>query len=207
MRADGFTFSEMLIALALLALFTATGYDSVRAMVRRFEQSRQDDQESGELDAAMTLMARDLRAAFVAADHPNLLFVGRVDGKFTQCDFVRTSSTEGADFHEVGYGVKFNKNRMRWELSRRFSTEVDQDVTDGGGRSYLCDVSVMEMTFFDGEAWRNEWGWNAERQEPSRGIRGLPAMVGLRLVTAGGSEIRRAFPVMVPLMNRSLASP
>lgn len=181
--------------MALLALVAAAGHNLVRAVVMRWERDSARDAAAGDVEAALNVMARDLRCAFMPTDDPETLFVGRRDGAFSRCEFVLSGASNGP-MEAVSYAVERDRERGRWELWR-----ISSDA-----RTYLCGVSRLRFRFSDGESWREDWGWDAARGEPTRGIRGLPLLVSVNIAADENEtdERTRFFPLMVPVLNRSL---
>jgi prepilin-type N-terminal cleavage/methylation domain-containing protein len=188
MRADGFTLIEVMLALALMALVSVTIGETFRQMRRR------STQPAGELRAALDLISADLRCACLGDD---TYFALRQGSRFDRIDFFRASfADDGPLVSPVTFATEGN-DKTGFALYR---------IDDGRPAFLLGNVADFRVEVFDGERWRRDWGWDAIRQQPSRGIRGLPLMLSVRLATKNdgvAAEGRRIVPIFTAVLGRA----
>jgi hypothetical protein len=203
MRADGFTLIEILLAAGLMALFAATAAPALRGLLRKSGGASDES-----VRAAVTLLARDVRSAYLSPDDPRTRFVLRRENGASRLDFVRAAGL-GDDPSPVvcGYVVTTEADG-RHALWRRISGDLDGNFLEGGRRSFLCgDVVRFDIRAFDGTEWRDVLGWDARRQAPTAGVRGLPLAVTVRLSAGPASDpvdVAETVPLMAPLLRRAI---
>ncbi len=197
----GTTLVELLIALGILALAIAAGHAALRAGSLRYRQIRRETEVSARRDRALAHLARDLRCAYLTSEETETFFVGRRDfpPESSRLHFYRAAPSEGRDIEEVEYRLEREAPAGAYLLSRRTKE----------AKRVLCEkVARFQVRYFDGEAWREEWGWDGREQRPTRGIRGLPLLVAVELVLEGedavSAERKTVFPVMTVLLNKSI---
>lgn len=183
---NAFTLPEVVLAIALLALAAAAGFDALRAARVRLGAIQENAERQSDQAIALALLGKDLRCAILPEDDPASLFIGS-----KRLDFSRTGVSGDAgsgDTVEVGYFLEPEAGTgipalWRWTENRT---------------ALLCPyVTDFELRYFDGETWSDRWGWDEENKRPVQGIRGLPLMVSVRL---NGTTV--VFPVMTALLNR-----
>jgi type II secretory pathway component PulJ len=198
---------EALIALLILSLAATSGYAVLRTVVKRYQNLRSTALVDRRVAMASVLLARDLRSAYVGVNERRTMFVGHShDGEpGTRIDFTKMSASGGGQPAEVGYSFKRLADG-EWQLWRRSQEPADADPLSGGQESLVCGaIKRFDATFLDGEAWSTSWGWDAERQRPFEGIRGLPVAVSIHLTLGTAKKehtARFVVPVMVALLNR-----
>lgn len=203
---NGFTYVELVLALMITAAVMAAGAAAMRAGWDRFERVQAAVQPENDLSVFKTLLARDLRCAYLSPEGSLALFCGRKDSQhpYDRLDFIRTSEADGL-FEEVGYAAEVDPKNGRYEVRRRVQKNPDGDLLNGGKESVILpQIQDLRFQFFDGENWRDNWGWDPVRDEPRRHIRGLPVVVRLS-IRWGDAEFPRewsaVFPVMISLLN------
>ncbi len=174
-RVDGFTYVEMLVALVIAAALFAPAYRFAVTVLGRAGRERGAVEET---DAVLDVLARDLRCATTdARQAPFYIHAGRL--RFTR------SSPRGPE--EVDY-------------------EFQPADSDGGlkrnGSPLGVSVTSWNLRFFDGEIWRDDWGWNADQNRPSDGVMGLPLAIDVSVRLTDGGSLRRVVPVMTAVINR-----
>lgn len=211
-RARGFSLIEVLLALVVLLMGAAAGRQALRAGMDRFKQFENRAVSQDEAAIALAVMARDIRCAFLDGADNLTAFAGRRDAQtgFDRLDFVRTASG-GADEtkNEAGYFLQRNTAANGWELMRRSQPGLDPDLLAGGSQKVLCGrVENFRARYFDGQSWRQEWGWDAGTGAPTRGIRGLPLLVSLEIETRAPNGTvftkKSVVPVMSAMINRGI---
>jgi len=192
MRAEGFTYVEILLAVALTSVLVAAASQATAFAVRR--AARMSADAWSETGTATSVLARDLRSAVLHDAEARTTFVLRSDGAFDRLEFYRTDGSATAPSPKaIAYAIRRGADG-RGEVWR----------SEGGVARRLCgDVTTFDVSAFDGETWKREWGWDAERATPLSGIRGLPLLVSVRL-SAGGRDVTTVCPLLTPLLARAL---
>lgn len=196
----GFTLIEVLFTILLLVLVSMVGFESLRAGTLRFQSLVRSARPEADLSFALTVMAKDLRSAFVSSDIDESMFVappneGRPGSRlrFTR----RLMDTSNDRLQEMGYELIRAANQT-WALWRR---------SDGKKDLLVEGLTAVSFSFYDGQSWRQDWGWNRDENKPLRGLRGLPLMVSVKLTFGkeDGSplEMERMMPIMTAVINRA----
>lgn len=196
MRADGFTYIELLLAIALTAVLVAAAHDALGRAWRRHAQL--SDPSVAELQSALAIVAGDLRCAALPGSDVGGAFVLRTESGFPRLAFHRADRRPGKpDFLPVTVAVE-QDGSGRFSLLREF----------GGRRSFLCgNLTEVRLEAFDGDRWQRQWGWDESQGAPSRGVRGLPLMISIHLAVGEGDarrEGRRIVPVFTSLLGRAV---
>lgn len=206
MRADGFTLMEVLLAAGLSALFAAAVAPALRGLDLRSSRDSASSEDS--VRSALALFSRDVRSAYLSADDPRTLFVLRRENGVSRLDFTRAAGeADGPAPIACGYVVTTEADGRR-ALWRRVSDDLDRNATNGGRLTFLCgDVVRFDIRAFDGDGWRDEMGWDARLKTPTRGVRGLPLALSVRLVAGAAAsqvDIATTAPLMTPLLQRTI---
>ena len=204
MRADGFTLMEVLLAAALMALFAAAAAPALRALLQR--SARNTASSESDVRAALALFARDVRSAYLSPEDARTRFVLRRESDVSRLDFVRADGlSDDPSPIACGYVVTTEADGRR-ALWRRLGESAD--AAGGGRMSFLCgDIVRFDVRAFDGGEWRDVMGWDARRQTPTDGVRGLPVAVTVRLSAGAASEpvdLTETVPLMAPLLRRAI---
>lgn len=174
-RDDGVSYVEMLIALAIAALLFAPAYRFAASILKISSESTASFEDT---EAALDVLARDLRCATTdSRPVPFHMHAGRM--AFTR------SSPRGPERVDYDWGAMESGG----ELTRN-------------GTPLCAAAGTWQFRFFDGEIWRDEWGWNEQQDRPSEGITGLPLAVDVSVRRRDGALIRRVVPVMTSVINR-----
>lgn len=192
-----------MLTMALLGLATAAGYSALKSGALRLGHLLNSSTQKSDETVALSLMARDLRCAFLSVEEvsnrPTTILLGReseVKG-FDRIDLTTTVGS-GESTGEAGYSIEQEKTKGTFKLIRRAQKVADDDLLTGGSSTPLCaDVAIFKLLYFDGKSWRNQWGWDHEKNRPMEGIRGLPLLVSIQL-----NETTTLVPVMTSLLNQ-----
>lgn len=198
---NGFTLVEVLLALTVLGFVAAAAHSAVGAFLRRFDSLTTDVGHRNAADLALILMERDVRSAFVSSEREWTGFAGRPGAAGDRIDFSRSDGDQ--PFAVVGYVLRPAENGS-FELWRRVN-EQPTDLLIGGRETFLCGaVTGLSFRYSDGATWKDAWGWDAGRERPTSGIRGLPLLVEARISLASAPPVVRVMPVMVSALNRNV---
>ena len=207
-RTEGFTLLEVLIAFAVLALTASCAYSVLQTSVGRFRRLSRENRGQREASVAVALLSKDLRSALVLSERPDTLFAGHHEALGDRLDFSRAGGLPAPDLAVSFLAYAVDEDVHTGERLLRRTVDGGSDPTRGRSVEVCRHVSRFAVRYFDGESWKDEWGWDASRNKPLSGIRGLPLLVSVDLVIqAPGAERYEEssiIPVMTALLNRSL---
>ncbi len=206
MRDSGFTVVELLIAVVFMTLLIAIAQEALRQAARETDQV--EDALKAELTRALDVIATDLRCATLDNNDPSSVFASRSEDGFHRVDFVRAGGeSDDPAFDDTGYVVRAISPGNH-ELWRRSNDRQKENAANGGLAARLCSgVQTFSVQVFDGDGWKEDWGWNSAENAPAQGIRGLPLVVSVRLGIRKGDhtrEERRLVLIYTALLQRAL---
>ena len=182
----GFTLLEVLVASAILSLLLAALYGvfSRTLASQRLAEERADRSRSARI--VLLRMGEDLQAS-LPLTRENSHFNGETrranafpEGTLSFVSFAHTpvsSAGRESDLNEVGYALFPDPEAPgSYYLMRR--VDLDPGVTDPGAdqspnrEAYplLSRVRGLRLRFFDGRAWREEWGQDDTRAKLPRAV-------------------------------------
>lgn len=200
-RQAGLTQIELLMAVTVMGATLTCAFDALKIGRLRLEQTVAQSVLDSAGRTAFNIIARDIRCAYIDPNRHDTCFAAPPDKtSFAQLDFTRATPTSDVDqdYTTIGYRVKRNATTNEPELWRQ---KNNGDSLLAGG------VRAFDLKFFDGETWRNDWGWNQAEHRPAKGIRGLPLLVSVHLaLTSDGADfdVTRRIPVMTSVINRQI---
>lgn len=171
--AEGFTYVELLMGLVIAALLFVPAYQFASLVLRRVDRMAPSGDE---IEAALDVFARDIRcAAEEPKEMPFYFHLGELV-LARACP----SGSERVEYEPATDAGAFRRNGVA-----------------------LCDgVTAWKAHFFDGDNWKDDWGWNSEQDRPSEGTTGVPLAVEIEMRAAGGDVHRRVVPVMTAVIRR-----
>ena len=176
MRADGFTYVELLLAMAFMTVVVLAAHQALLSAGRRAAQL--NDNLSTEACLALNQLAAELGSAGLSDSDTSTTFVVRQDTGFSLIDFVKTVDTQPS--------LAFQRETVFVERDADGGHSLSRRT--GDRKTYLCgNVTDFDVSAFDGERWQKQWGWNAVDNRPNEGIRGLPTVVMVRLTVETAS--------------------
>lgn len=208
-RTEGFTLLEVLIALAILGLAASCAYRVLQTSLLRFRQLSRENRGQREAAVALALLSRDIRSALVLSERPDTIFAGHPEALGDRLDFSRAVGGSSPDLGVSTVAYFIDEDVRTGERFLQRSVEAGGDAAANARTVEVCrHVARFSVHYFDGESWKDAWGWDATRKKPFAGIRGLPLLVSVDLVLqdagAGRYEQTCVIPVMTSVLNRSL---
>jgi general secretion pathway protein J len=202
----GLTLLEILVSVAILALVSTLIYGAFDGMQRsRVGIARLDDRyHQGR--QALSRMSRELQAAFLSVQQPQLIaasvrttiFLGTDGGQSDRIDFASFShqrlmrNVHESDQNELSYFSGRDPERAdKYDLLRREQREIDLDPTKGGIVSVLCeDILSFDVQYL--EPLTDTWleAWDSSQVSSQYTFNRLPFQVRIRLTIKGGEGDR-----------------
>lgn len=184
--ASGFTLVELVISAALMTLILVSAYLCLSSGVagQKLIDSRVDAVQSAR--AALALMTADLRAACPLSKKIEFLGANQKLGEVEagNLDFGTRNYTpkraREADFCEVSYFLKKDKNSGNYSLWRRRDASPDPEPLDGGAQEEIArNVHGLKFEYYDGLDWYDEWGDANGPAKAENSLKDHPNMYGL----------------------------
>lgn len=204
----GFTMVEMLVAIMLLSLLTASGFAVLSAGTRAAAKTKRYNNMLNYGQAALTTMASDIRTAVVR----NKFALASLDREYEghdadTIDFIAAKSPklppeEDAEDAappvgrcEVGYYIENDADtEVEW-LVRREDGSLDDDPLEGGSITLAGpQVTDLNLEFYDGIEWQDGWD--------DQGV--MPVAVRIRILVMDVDEQENplALSTTVPILAR-----
>jgi general secretion pathway protein J len=173
MRSRGFTLTEVMISVAILAMIGMLVLGTVSRAMQARDKAQEITERYHEIRQAMQRMGKEISMAFISRNY------NCADPR-TKTIFAATGSTSGmrlnftsfshykmrvdaneSDQNELSYYVDANpddpKNKA---LFRREQNRIDDEPDRGGREQILAEgITGLEFNFYDGKEkkWRDEW--------------------------------------------------
>ncbi len=187
MRSRGFSLLEVLVAVALFALAMGLAYGGLDAVVRGRAQLEESAQRLADLQRAVGLIERDLRAAL-----PRSVRVGDLrrmpallidtDGiELTRAGHANRLAQARAELERIRWGVD-DRTLKRWRFAALDRNPGERPQED----SALQEVSQLRV-----EALRTDGRWVNRWPEPGQADDAWPRALRLRFSVEGIGEIER----------------
>lgn len=180
-RARGFTLVEVLVAVFIFALLMVAAYGSVNTLLRTRDGLAEQNGRLRELQFAIGLIERDLRAAIARPVREGYgerepALVGSRDAiAFTRAGLANPLAQERARIERVGYAWR---DQM---LSRVAFAVLDRTPASAPlARDLLGNVRRIGFRYFDGRQWREQWPPVGVSPRP---LRALPRAVEFSIET------------------------
>jgi general secretion pathway protein J len=202
----GLTLLEVLVSVAILAMVATLIYGAFDGMQRSRNGLARIDDRYHEGRQAISRISRELQAAFLSVQQPQLLaasvrttvFLGTDGGTSDRLDFTSFShqrllrNVHESDQNELSYFMGRDPDKSdKYDLLRREQREIDLDPTKGGVVSVLCeDVTTFDVQYL--EPLTDTWldAWDSTQQASQYTFNRLPLQVRVLLVIRGGEGDR-----------------
>lgn len=154
MRAQqGFTLIEMMLALAIFAVLSLTGYQILQAVLRSDQQIRQNVTRREEIGRLFALLDRDLSQAMIPAQdekpsHAHPAFISNTPAALLQ--FTRRNGTLPASI-----APRSSLQRVRWRLADRSLLREDLETNEIAARFQRIDR--VQLRFWSAGSWQAGW--------------------------------------------------
>ena len=210
----GFTLVEMLIAMMVLATVLTIAYRVFSSSYRALHRVDPDRDPFQTARIVLDRMAEEIQSAYYRPGLAHTGFVGKdelndeapSDSLTFSCmaNFYWIKSIEGiheSDFLKISYALVDDEEerilmRAQDPSFRPFEENTkDLDTSKRGVHQLTDQVWGMDMRYFDGEEWTEEW--NAEEKE------GLPKAVEVKLILRTAEEKRLFFSAVIPVESSS----
>jgi general secretion pathway protein J len=149
----GFTLIEMMLALAIFALLSLTGYSLLQGMMRNGEQTRQHVTRLEETGRLFALLERDLAQAMIPARNPMMAAVHPAflsDMPPTVLQFTRRNGTLPAEA-----GHRSSLQRVRWRLEDDILLRELPDDNEITARFHAIDR--LTLRYWSAGGWHDSW--------------------------------------------------
>lgn len=194
--AAGFTLLEVLLALVIFASLSLAAYEVLQGVLRNDQVTRQKVARLGELQRAMTVMARDFQQALPRAVR------GSEEGEadravFRSAAYWLESEDAGVSFVRGGWlnpGAQLPRSELQWvgyrlrdnKLERLSRLYPDAVV----GSTPQVTTLLDGVTEFKLRYWRNQWldAWSDETT--------LPTGIEISLELKDYGHVRRVFTLV-----------
>ena len=174
MKRNGFTFVELMIAVAIGAFITVTAAAAMRGIVSGRQTCQDMAELSDEVRYASGLVRNDLNNIYRNDDFRKAKFeLSYLDDWVQSLTFYTVSRTKArpmqpeGDVYEVQYFVKYDPDTEKSVLLRRYCPVVPgvveaDDVRAKGILAPIAEsISAMQIRCYNGTEWTDEW--NEER--------------------------------------------
>ncbi len=199
---QAFTLVELMVVTLILSLIVAVIYSSLRVGLdaRRRAEVKSRVYQTGRV--ILEQMAREIRGAYLPlpkksdkskkSNKSHLKFVG-VDGGDEReaadtLDFVSTSSGSKG-LSEIGYFISNDLEPSGRGLQKRIETVPDDKPLEGGSSAELSPyVSGLNLRYYDGMEWQDNWDSGAGADSGMEQAGGLPMAVEIELTVQATEE-------------------
>lgn len=198
----GFTFVELMIAIAVLALVSMLIYSAFSGLATSKEGITRINDRYREGRGAVQRITRDLQSAYLSLHKPidltiqvmSTAFIGKGGSRAARLDFNSFSHQQfdkdahESDQEEVSYfDSEDPQNPGVYDLLRRSSYRVDLDTEKGGRADVLVtDIDLFEVEFLDPTT--GQWVDNWDTTQATGQLDRLPLQVRFSLVLNGGQR-------------------
>jgi len=209
-KRRGFTLVEMLIAMMVLATVLTIAYRVFSSSYRALHQVDPDRDPFQTARIVLDRMTEEIQSAYYRPGLSHTGFLGKdglndeapSDSLTFSCmaNFYWIKTIEGineSDFLTISYTlVDDEEERMLMRAQdpnfRPFGEDTENPDTEKRGVHQLTDrIWGIDIHYFDGEEWIEEW--NTEEKE------GLPQAVEVKLILKTAEEKRLSFSAVIPV--------
>ncbi len=193
-RQRGFTLIEVLVSIAIFATLSVAAYQVVNQVQRSNELSQERTGRLNELQRALVMMDSDFRQIALRQTRTN----GEEPSKklLHWADYLLDSDSKGIMFARLGWhnpqqqfprgevtkvGYRIKDERLERVWWRYPDTPAGQE---GVVTPLLSDVEELNVRFYDGKQWSNEWSNELT----------LPAAISVELTLKDYGKIARNLP-------------
>jgi general secretion pathway protein J len=184
--AGGYTLVEVLVAVVVFAILSASAYVALDTLSRAADGHRDRSEAFGDLQLAVARLDADLRQL---AARPVAVGAGRTEPALlgearrlagTRAGWVNPADVKRSHFQRFGWQLKGTElQRVRWPVTDRVSD--GQSITE----TVLPDVESLSFAFRDQQgAWQQQW-------PPDETLARLPAAIEVTLDTRRFGRVRR----------------
>jgi len=188
------------VATSMLVILASAGFAVLTTGTRSAAKAKRYGAMVAHGQAALQIMARDLRAAVEHEEHRLVSLDTEYDGlPADTIDFVVPGmpkldryDPEASGRCEVGYYIENDPDTEAQWLLRREDGSPDEDLLGGGAASLAGPyVAGLDLEFYDGLFWQS--GWDEEE---------FPQAVSIQIVVVDKDETEnpKVFRTTVPIM-------
>lgn len=204
----GFTLLEVIVAVAILALMAGIVFSVVLGSAGRSRALAEEMELRQTAGSILNLMAEDIKGAYSPPGSVPF-FLGRDEfnreNPADSVDLVTTAvlpvnpSTVFGDLAEVGFNLIHEADSDVGTLYRREHAPPEDPGDDGGESFEMSDrVLSLNLRYFDGENWNDEWD---SRDEASGSMTGkIPSEVEIEITMEDRGSIVTLRTVVSPPM-------
>jgi type II secretion system protein J len=197
----GFTLVELLVATTMLVLLTAAGFAVLNAGMHAGGKSKRYNAMAARGQAALQIMASDIRAAVRSDDYWLVSLDNEYEGRDADTlDFVvakaprlQQEDVVAVGHCEVGYYIENDPDTEYQWLLRREDGRLDEDHLEGGAVTLAGPyVVALNLQFYDGLYWVS--GWDDEEE--------LPVAINIQIAVQDEDELENPLilSTTVPIM-------
>ncbi|MCB4791513.1 MAG: prepilin-type N-terminal cleavage/methylation domain-containing protein [Elusimicrobia bacterium] len=161
LNPKGFTLLELLISITILVMVITTVYAAFSTGLKAQKKQEEANYRNQSLRQAWRMMARDLRCAYVSDTNKNAIFIGEHNtgaGNSDKITFVTALPGTGSKYGGlavVSYYVSPGKGLIK--ENKGFPSYAPEE-TEGRLFEAAPLVKSLDITYFDGKNWSEEWG-------------------------------------------------
>ncbi|MBE7414130.1 MAG: prepilin-type N-terminal cleavage/methylation domain-containing protein [Deltaproteobacteria bacterium] len=189
-RNSGFTFIEVLVALAVGSIALLSFYGVLMSVLGAGERTGGSLERDLEAGMFLDRLSGEVNSAYFSPEEPRTAFSGKTRAGASALEFTSYSAEpqrEGApstDLMAIGYFAKHEDGgltlyRETWNphIGERFVSEA------------LSGIEAFELSYSNGTAWANAWEASLEKK--------LPLAVRARVVLRDGREFTALSRTMI----------
>ena len=187
MKTKGVTLIELLVAITILVVVVTLSYESFRLGINNYRKHEKTNLLRQNMRVALFSMSRDIRCAYILQANDALRFTGsHTDSANTgncKVNFVTclpAISRGAGGYSAIEYYIDDTSAGNKGLVKIDKGIPVTGNAIETGKRFEIAPlVKKLELRYYDGNTWSQEWGYNDNFQ-----ARRLPKAVEITIKAA-----------------------